>query len=192
MLKENQQIEIAKDDAPKFIEMVNTIMSYLVFQYGIKEVVQVKIKNWFDHKWLNYSGNTVVKFDYDDFTQVESALQPEWREKITIPPFHPNRVISSNYLYKQSTGNKKIKQAIHQYRDSNNNIHNRITNYFTDGIAVWFSSNSLKNQRGSMMAYRVQDGEIHTWYASVENNKGWRITKTKGISSQELNAYLQS
>lgn len=41
------------------------------------------------------------------------------------------------------------------------------------------------------MAYRVQEDEVFTWYATVENNNGWAITKTKGIGLNELRAYVE-
>jgi virulence-associated protein VapD len=52
MIKPEQQIKNEEGDAEEFIEIVNKIMGILIFQYSIKEVVFVKIENWFDHKWL--------------------------------------------------------------------------------------------------------------------------------------------
>ena len=41
------------------------------------------------------------------------------------------------------------------------------------------------------MMYRVQDGEVHTWYATIQNHDGWKITNTKGIGLNELKAYVE-
>src|SRR5207244_3454793 len=114
------------------------------------------------------------------------AWQDEWREKVTIPPFNPKRVLSSKFFKKQSTGNQRIKKKIHRFRSCFDNLHNRIEDYTADGLIVWYSSHSKENQRGSLMMYRVQDKQVHTWYATIENKNGWEITKTKGIGLNEL------
>lgn len=194
MITDKQKIKVEKGDAPEFIDIINTIMGLLVFQYSIKEVVYIKINNWFDHKWLNYSGNTLVPFDFgglEEFEGVDVALQSEWREKITVPPFHPKRVVYSKFFRKQNTGNQKIKKRIHQLKMSNDNIHNRIADYTSDGLVLWFSSNTKLNQRGSLMVYRVQDNQVITFYATIEKLDEWMITKTKGIGLNELKSYIK-
>ncbi len=189
---DEQKIKAEEGDNSNFIDLVNGIMEAIIFQYSVKEIVYVKIKNWFDHKWLNYSGKTVVPFDFGGLeTQSEVALKNTWRDKISIPPFNPNRVIYSKFLIKQNTGNQKIKKAIHQFRSSNDNIHNRIEDYTSDGLILWFSSNTETNQKGSIMAYRVQENQVYTWYATVENRDKWKIMKTKGIRLDELKSYME-
>jgi hypothetical protein len=192
MIKPEQQIKNEEGDAEEFIEIVNKIMGILIFQYSIKEVVFVKIENWFDHKWLKYSGKTVIpfySFGLKNFPDV--SLESVWRDKISILPFNPNRVIYSKFFYKQPTGNKNIQKKIHKYRISNDNIHNRIEKYTSDGLTLWFSSNTILNQRGSLMVYRVQDDQVNSWYATIENKNGWDITMAKGIGINELKAYIK-
>ncbi len=96
MITEGQKVKTQEDDAPDFIEIVNTIMAAMISEYDVGEVVYVKIKNWFDHKWLNYSGKSVIRFDGGLWR--DSALESVWSEKITIPPFNPNRVICSKFF----------------------------------------------------------------------------------------------
>ncbi len=191
MITEGQKIRVEAGDAPEFIEMVNSIMGLLVFQYTIQEVVFVKIKNWFDHKWLNYSGKSVVPFHSGGILESGTALREEWREQVTIPPFHPKRIIYSKFFQKQPTGNPQIERKLHRFRSSNDNLHNRVEAYTQDGLLVWFSSHSAVNRRGSLMSYRVQNQQVHTWYASMELTDGWRITQTKGIALSELKGYIQ-
>ena len=105
MITKGQKIKTQEDDAPDFIEIVSKIMVAMIFDYDIAEVVYVKIKNWFDHKWLNYSGKSVVRFDGG--LRIGSALENVCSEKITIPPFNPNRVI-----YSKSDISKLIRKFI--------------------------------------------------------------------------------
>jgi hypothetical protein len=192
MITSRQSIEVEEGDAPEFIESINKIMGLFIFQYAVKEVVLVKIKNWFDHKWLNYSGKSIIPFGTGNLEGVSDvAWQDEWREKVTIPPFNPKRVLSSKFFQKQDTGNIRIQQKIHRFRSCFDNLHNRIEHYTSDGLIVWYSSNSKTNQRGSLMMYRVQDKQVYTWYATIEKNSGWDVTKTKGIELNELKGYIK-
>lgn len=191
MLTENQKVKVEQSDAPEFIEMVNKIMEAMIFKYNIGEVVFVKIKNWFDHKWLNYSGKTVVLFDFHGLKEFyDAALENVWRDKITIPPFNPNRVIYSKFFREKETGNRKVEKSVHKWRISTDNMHNRVVNYTTDGLLVWFSSNTEINQKGSLMIYRSQKDQVYTWYATLENIGEWKITKSKGVKLDELISYL--
>lgn len=191
MLSSGQKIVSESDDAFDFIELINQILGRLIYQHSIKEVVFTKIRNWFDHKWLNYSGKTVVPFESGGLAFATESLESVWREKISIPPFNPNRVIYSKFFKKQHTDNLKITKSIHTFRNSNDNIHNRISNYTSNGIVVWFSSHTKKNQIGSLMVYRVENEDVTTFYATLENLDGWKITKTKGIGLNELRAYVE-
>ena len=195
MIKTKQSITTDKGDAVTFIGFINKIVAMLVFQYGIKEIRYIKIDNWFDHKWLNYSGKAVVHFDFGGLKKFDdrnnSALDSQWKEKITVPPFHPNRVVYERYFRKTPVKNKVFEYAIHNKINSNDNIHNRIDRYTSNGLFVWFSSNSAINQKGSLMIYRVQEEEIQTWYATFENKGSWQLTRTKGIGLHELREYLK-
>lgn len=179
-------IEVKKDDAPEFIELINKIMRSLIDDHSIKEICKIRIKNWFDHKWLNFSGKAVIPFNG---IKVDSALEEKWEQKITVPPFHPNRVLSETFFRKRPSENKIFEKRLHRVKTSNDNLQNRITNYTDDGLFVWYSSNTKINQKGSLMIYRVKDEAVETFYSSLENKEGWKIIQTKGIGINELKRY---
>jgi hypothetical protein len=192
MIKENQVIETEEKDAPEFIKMVDSMLESIVAKFSVKEVVFVKIKNWFDHKWLNFSGITVVPFEFGWSNAFPNniVLESVWRDKISIPPFKPSRVIYSRFYVTEVSENDNLRRPIHQNRHSNDNIHNSIADYTSDGLVLWFSSNSGPLQKGSLMVYRVQHAQVYTWYATIENINGWKLTKAKGISLDELRSYI--
>ncbi len=72
-----------QDDAD-FVEVVQHIVNGAASFYRPAAVYVVRINTWFDHKWLRFSG------------KVMGALGV-WKEPLTIPPFHPRRVLSQNY-----------------------------------------------------------------------------------------------
>ena len=181
-------INIDIDDAPDFIKNINSIIIALIDRHKFEEVSIIKIENWFDHKWLNYSGKSVVQFHGGQF--IEAALQDEWREKITVPPFNPNRVLSEKVFITNPSINKTFDKRIHRIKASNDNLHNRIIDYSDNGLFVWYSSNTQKNTKGSVMFYKVQNRIVDTFFVSFESKKGnWEISKTKNISMDELKEF---
>ena len=185
----DQEIKIESGDANDFIIDLNKIVGKLIDKKEINEVCLIRIKNWFDHKWLNYSGKSVVEFRGGSGL-IDSSLNNEWREKITVPPFNPNRVLSELFFKIEPTDNKMFEKNLHKKKDSNENIHNRISAYTKSGMFVWYSSNTEINQKGSLMIYIVQDDNIKTFYVSFVNNNSWKINQTKNISATELENIL--
>ena len=188
-MNRDQKIKIESGDANNFIIILNKMITGLVGKFQISEVCLIKIKNWFDHKWLNYSGKSVVQF-HGGAGLIDSSLNNEWREKITVPPFNPNRVLSELFFRTQQTDNKMFEKTLHTWKDSNDNIQNRISKYTKDGMFFWYSSDSDINQKGSLMVYIVQGDEIKTFYASFINKNRWKINKAKNASVSELESFL--
>src|SRR3954454_14461105 len=83
------------DDDPAFLACVDRIIAGLVERHGTKEVYLVRIANWFDHKWLRFSGIGRVPF-YG--LSIHTALDEFRQEQITFPPFTPNRVVTQHYF----------------------------------------------------------------------------------------------
>ena len=188
-MNQDQEIKIESGDANDFIIDLNKIIGKLIDKKEINEVCLIRIKNWFDHKWLNYSGKSVVEFRGGGGL-IDSSLNNEWREKITVPPFNPNRVLSELFFRIEPTHNKLFEKNLYKKKESNENIHNRISAYTKNGMFVWYSSNTEINQKGSLMIYIVQDDNIKTFYVSFVNNNGWKINQTKNIFAAELENIL--
>ena len=190
MLEPWMKIEPEEGDSEDFIELVNRIMAVNIFQWKIDEIMNIRIKNWFDHKWLNYSGKKIIHFEYTTHPDAV-AITDDWKEKITFPPFNPNRVLSEQYFRKRPTENKSFERVIHKKQRSTENHQNRVIDRTNNGLYIWYSSNSELNQQGSLMMYRVDSEQVHTWYASFINRDSWELSKTKGISKSELQLQLE-
>ena len=184
MLDTDHKIKIESGDAPAFIKSLNNLITSLIDKYQFDEIFIIQINNWFDHKWLNYSGKSVVQFHGGHF--IESALENEWREKVTIPPSNPNRILSEKVFNLKTSDNKKTVKQLHSTKASNDNLHNRIVDYSKNGLFIWYSSDTEKNQKGSIMVYKVQNGNVGKFYISFENNKEWKVKQTKDIPTNEI------
>lgn len=71
-------IEIKFDgtDALGFKEIVNSIITNLIDSLNPDEISIIRIKNWFDHKWLNYSGKKIIKYDTQSNPGIPFVLEP--------------------------------------------------------------------------------------------------------------------
>lgn len=143
-------------------------------------VFATRIDNWFDDKWLNFSG-TIMH---------EIAI---WKGEITIPPFHPNRVETTDFYQKENEQYVKMnnQKPLHISQESKNNRKRRITDFTDDGFFIWYSGNSKKNAIGALMCYLVKRKECFSFYLSMDGNKDWNITKTKGIPIKEMQLIIK-
>lgn len=193
-----KQIYTEDTDAQEFIRFVENAVSNLVDQICPDEFFLVRIDNWFDHKWLKFSGKAVVPYPeraapvpHQLGGWIDSALEERYRDKVTFPPFNPNRVLRQQYFRKAGV---KKKRPIHRsYREcTGENLQRRVTQYSQSGVFAWFSSNTHANGRGSLMVYTVQNDDVSTWYASFLRKDGWKLGQVKGISTETVEGYLKA
>ena len=69
------KIPTDENDDEKFVDMVNTITTSIAGIEGTNYISITKIKNWFDHKWLNYSGYALVPFESGGLWPVNVAKE---------------------------------------------------------------------------------------------------------------------
>jgi hypothetical protein len=187
----------ASDDA-KFVELVVRLTSELVDRTSPEQIFFMKIDNWFDHKWLKFSGKGRVGFGFfgDYLIDIDTALDEFRQDQITFPPFTPKRVVEQYYFLRGNDGNytfPKRAPLVHQriLRPSSDNLHKRVADFAGSAIFVWLSSNTKANGRGSFMVYQVQDRVVQSWYVNLTKDDGkWRLLKTKGIAPTEVQSLI--
>ena len=81
-------------DDPQFITLLNSLVRGLIKEDSPHELWIIEIDNWFDHKWLRFSGIGTVDFQFSAFMKrFDAALDEFHQDKVTFPPFNPNRVL---------------------------------------------------------------------------------------------------
>ena len=181
----------APTDDPIFVEIVRRTIERLDQDTDPDEVFVTEIKNWFDHKWPKFSGIGSVYFD-NLSSQPQVAAAAMFREKITFPPFTPNRVLLQQRSAYDTT---KPRRAIHHtlHRESSSwNLQRRVTQFANSALFVWFSSGTKSNDRGSLMVYQVSGENVSTWYASFRKYKEWKLDRTKGVSLETIESLTQT
>ena len=94
-------------DDLQFIELVSRAVAGELDAKTVHGLFVIRIDNWFDHKWLNFSGIGRVAFGqyigtwFDRDTALDEFHQQGM--KSTFPPFTPNRVITQDFYKKTRT-----------------------------------------------------------------------------------------
>ena len=180
------KIQFDNTDAEGFKKAINVLLKNLIRTINPDEISVVRIKNWFDHKWLNYSGKQIQKYDTTSTPDIPFVLEPYWNDQITIPPFNPNRILSEWIYRKGGNKNRVFEEPFHQFRRSTENNNNLISGKTNNGLCIWVSSNSEVNRQGSLMVYQIKDSKVHSWYISMEEKGTWKVTKVKGIDKNRV------
>jgi hypothetical protein len=189
-------VSIDNSDDPGFIEPLNRIVEQVVTSYAPQQVWLIRIDNWFDHKWLKFSGQGKSASDIP-LEGWETVKTEFYRDRVTFPPFTPSRVINQ-YSYGRS-GDDYAEVALpflpHQAerRHTNDNLQRRIQSFADSASFVWFSSNTVANGRGSVMIYNIGAESVECWFASFEREQfSWKLKSTKGVSRRYVETLLNA
>jgi hypothetical protein len=145
---------------------------------GVEEAIKtdqtyvVKIDNWFGKRWLGFSGKAL-------------GVLGVRKEKLTLPPFIPSRVVSQRRFFEAGTPLGRRKR-LHVWQRSGENLQ-RYTEVVLQGShAFWYSGRSASNDRGSFMAYVATPAGYWPWYVSLLREEKWRVVECIGIGTREL------
>jgi hypothetical protein len=197
-LHQRIELEFSRDsnDDAEFIDLVGRAVSGEVEAKAVREVFMVRIDNWFDLKWLNFSGIGRVAFGWHTgMSWAPDAALDEFRQlKTTFPPFVPDRVIEERCFIRGEDGYSLNRDAplIHSRvrSSSSRNLHRRISAFSGSALFAWFSSKTRLNGRGSLMVYRASGGMVTSWYASFSRGAEWRLLQVEGIGRERLRTWI--
>lgn len=180
-------------DDPVFLTALNGMLANLVDAHRPNEVHFFRIDRWFDHKWLGYSG--IARVAFDGLRGMDTALDAVWREKLTFPPFNPNRVLEQisferiNNAYRRDDSARTIHRPLRSH--SAKNLQNRVAEFTQSGLFVWFSSDTRLLDQASVMSYAVEGDTAGSWFASFRRKEDlWRVHRVKGIDKDEVQVWF--
>jgi len=179
------EVHKTESDDPEFLKLVANLLHGLAVGGAPRELHLIHIDNWFDHKWLGFSGKAL------------GALGV-WKDgqRLTVPAFTPNRVLSHQYFSLSNAGSTLHETPppteIHLKIWSAVNLQRRISEVSHHAALVWYSGNTRTNRKGAVMAYVPTESDYRTWYASLAAGTAWRIEKTKGITKADFESLTAS
>src|SRR5262245_21069753 len=89
-------------DDPSYLASLCGMLAALVEQHRPEVVHLVRVDNWFDHKWLRFSGIGRVAFERGH-PKIDTALDAMWQTELTFPPFSPGRVVNEESFRRESS-----------------------------------------------------------------------------------------
>jgi hypothetical protein len=187
-------IPVGANDDPQFAGLVSKVTSGIAERLAPQEIHIIEIENWFDHKWLKFSGKGRVKFE-GNFVDVDTALYEFRQDQVTFPPFSPSRVIEE-YLFLRSNDNSYLQSEpaflvhSHERASSSRNLHRRVADFSRSGVFVWFSSDTQVTRRGSLMVYEVSGREVRAWFAAFFRKGAWKLLQTDNIAREQVEALM--
>jgi hypothetical protein len=161
----------------EFTTIVENFTNAFITSCTPDEIYLIKIDSWFDFKWRGFEGKLL------------GALGTWNHEKLKIPPFIPDRVVEQSYFERVDGAYKKHEAPdLHIYQSSSDNItgKRRLVGSFGTRLLIWFSGNTAKSLRGSVMLYQIENDRHATLYVSFLKKDKWQIFKTDGISRNEV------
>ena len=186
-----------------FFEHASRIISGAVEIHRPREIRIFKIDNWFDHKWLAFSGKGIGAIGI-------------WntQEFLTLPPFVQNRLVDQGqYVRDESSGRYAFIGAgtnIHYRGWSARNLQRRVTRIVPDTALFWYSGNSATTGRGSLMGYLPLDQDVcgdrtssaphirrweealsldrehWAWFLGFGREAGWKVARCRNIQTHEV------
>ncbi len=168
------------DDDERFISRVEEAIEKIVLKNKPQSIYLIKIDNWFDSKWLKFSGKSLGAFGV-------------FNDELAVPPFVTNRVVYEK-LFSLETENKEYKispkrKDIHISQDSESNLHRKIKTLFPNSAFLWFSGNTIKNKRGTVMSYFPFEDEYISMHIEFESPE-WKAKNSHGLSKNILHSIL--
>lgn len=167
-------------DDVTFLSCLETLIQNRVKEYRPNQLYLIRLDNWFDDKWLRFSGTRMHEISI-------------WQlDQVTVPPFHPNRIESCLYYKLEESGytSREMTTPLHIIQTSTDNLHRKITDFTDDGLYIWYSSKSKMNSMEAVMMYRVKDNECFPFYLSLSGGLNWKVQKIKGITRNQVQEIL--
>jgi hypothetical protein len=183
------QVSAGRTDDPDFVDLLNSLLRGVLAAWAPREIWIIQIDNWFDHRWLEFSGKGIVDFQFPAFMgRYDAALDEFHQDKVTFPPFAPNRVLGQWSYVRDGSEYKEVPLPALPHatekRRSERNLHRRVQDFSPSACFLWYSGNTLSNGRGSVMVYTVEAKEVNTWFAAFYRDNRWRLQATKGAGRE--------
>lgn len=190
------KIEVGETDDPNFIVLLDSLLNGLVRRETPEGLWVIQIDNWFDHKWLRFSGIGTVDFRFPAFmNRYDAALDEFYQDRVTFPPFTPNRIMAQWSFARVGDRYEEVPSRVphrSEKQPSAANLQRRVRDFSRSATFVWYSAKTVANGRGSVMVYNVATDVVKCWFAAFIRQETWRLHVTKGVSREELENLLNT
>jgi hypothetical protein len=191
------KVPVGETDDPYFIALLNSLASGLAKNERADGIWIIQIDNWFDHKWLRFSGIGSVHFRFPAFmNRNDAALDEFFQDRVTFPPFAPNRVVAQWSFARVGDKYVEVPSRVphgSEKQRSKANLQRRVHDFSRSACFVWYSGNTVANGRGSIMVYNVAADRVQCWFAAFKRQHlDWKLHATNGVSREDVEGLLNT
>jgi hypothetical protein len=171
--------DASANDDEHFMSIVRSVIESSLNKCSPDSLKVIRIDNWFGQRWRGFAGKTLGALGVGG-------------GRLRIPPFVPSRVESEG-SWKRSEDIYSREAAftpLHQRIRSEQNLNRYFDLHCPETIAIWFSSQSKTNGRGSIMVYSdIGMKSTASWYVELTGANSWQPTVINGITAQEFESF---
>jgi hypothetical protein len=164
-------------DDPQYLNWVEAVVVGVEETINTDQTYVVKIDNWFGKRWLGFSGKAL------------GAIGVR-KQKLTLPPFVPSRVVSQRRFW-ESGPDPGRRKRLHVWQRSGENLQRYTEVILQHANAFWYSGRSAKNDRASFMAYLSTPDGHWPWYVGLQRKEKWHVVECIGIGIPELETFAR-
>ncbi len=191
------KVAAGETDDPQFITLLNSLVGGLIEEDAPQELWIIQIDNWFDHKWLRFSGIGTVDFQFPAFmNRYDGALDEFYQDKVTFPPFTPNRILGqwSFVRVNDDYSEEPLRLLPHpsKKQPSVTNLNRRVASFSRSACFIWYSAKTLANGKASVMVYSAAGDRVEAWFAAFNRHQGWKLQATKGTAREDVQQLLNT
>src|SRR5215475_100961 len=140
-------------DDPEFVAWVERVIAGAESRFETDQSYVIKIDNWFGQRWFRFSGKAQGAFGV-------------CQRRLTLPPFVPSRVMSQRRFFSEEAP-PPTRQRLHVRQRSGENLRRYADIVVHDASVFWYSGNTRKNARGSLMAYVLTSDGHWPWHVGL-------------------------
>jgi len=170
-------IPVGAGDASSYVRAVEQIINATIQKNKSEELMVVKIDNWFGSRWLDFSGKIM-------------GLAGVCKQRRTVPPFVPARVISQRRFSMSTRQEVSAGEPLHIGVTGGKSLTRYLDLIEPRASLVWYWGRTAENKRGSVMVYVPSQEGYFTWYASLAAGDDLKVVECHGITAAELACLL--
>jgi hypothetical protein len=165
-----------------FVQCVERLLARDISDTHPLRVYVARMDNWFGDRWYSFRGKAFGRFGVHN--------RPGYKKHFVVPPFVPERVLSETCYERMddgsyTQGDSPRRLAISQKGEEN--FHRWLDRFDKSGLLIWYSGNTAKQDRASVMLYVHTPDVTDAWYLSVcREQDAWRYQKGIEITKREF------
>jgi hypothetical protein len=176
-------------DSAEFMKKVQALVVRVARDYEPARLYVVRIDNWFGPKWMHFAGK---------FTAGKGAAIGVHKVTLHVPPFVPHRVVAERVFMGPNYAEAITRPPLHIECASMQALQRRIRDIDKEAVFVWFSSDSERLKRGSIMVYLPVASEMTAngrdrrrrtgafYIGFLQRGVSWEPAMLRGVSRSEV------